>query len=1145
VDELFGIPLDQIMVALLVLLGGILLVLAWIAGRHLLLVRMGIRNALRRPAQTALIVVGLMLSTLIMSAAFATGDTVSWSVTNEVYDRLRGVDFVLAARTDPANPTRDSSLSDRTLGRLRRDFADDPTFDGFAGVVRGTVPVLNVARRLAEPGADLAGISSGIEPFDAVRDVGGAVPPPLAAEDAYITDRLARKIDARVGSDIVVFVNNRPQTLHVTAVVRETAATAPRGSLGPGAGGDPPGGVVVALPTARRLLDRNGYSALLVSTTGGVRDSLAMRDHSVEERLRAYLNERPDTNAEVRTTKEALVGIAQLVGSLFVTFFLVFGLFSIAAGVMLIFLIFVMLAAERRSEMGMARAVGMTRMQLTESFLAEGMAYNLGSAAIGAPLGLGVAAGLVAVLSRIAGTFGFAITFHFNPRAFVVAYSLGVVLTFATVAIAAYRAAFVNIVRAIRDLPDPQPLRGRDRSLRRLVLAVAAVPWVLAWLVLAALWVLALGAGFALGLTTYGAGFALVAVLAAAYVWGLLRVGRRRGGLATVAYVGWWVLFNALALLSWALFRTRAWSARHRNAGGWAIWMLILGAVLTWLGGWVWHQAFAYRGGQTLIVLALTMLAVYLGARERATFTIGGLAVLWYWLLPLPFSLFREVQVDDLGLVEAFARILGLPAPRIDASIEMFFVAGISITAAGTLVVVFNAQLLVAVVAHLGRVFRGIAPALKTAIAYPLAAKFRTGMTLAMFALVVFSLVVMSTLNSNFSQLFAGEDATAGFDVVARANPSNRIPDLQAALDRVGYAGPKPAGIGALLVANRGTSTAAEATDTTSAGPVRLLGADDAFLALAALPLQHRARGYANDAEVIAALRRGEPVAIVDATLLAAASAGGGPFGSGGANPAGGPPPFAFTPDTSEALRRDAGFEPVTLTLANRRTRQPVEVRVIGVLQPQVAGVITDLAGIITPRAIVDRISRGGDTELFMVDAARGASRAMQRDLANGIESTLLERGVQADAIRDVIEDRSRLSTAFQYLFEGFMALGLVVGIAALGVIAFRTVVERRQQIGMLRAIGYTRGLVALSFFLESSFIALAGIGLGLFLGTALSYNLLTSPEFTNGTAVRFTVPWGRIGLVALVAYGASALMTILPARAASRVPVAEALRYE
>lgn len=1142
-DELFGIPLDRIMVALLILLAGILAILGWIAARHLLLVRMGLRNAVRRPGQTVLIVVGLMLSTLIMSAAFSTGDTVTYSVTNEVYDRLRGVDFVLAARTDPTDPGRDTNLSDRTLNRLRRDFADDPAFDGFSGVIRSTVPVLNTGRRLAEPAADLAGIGSGIEAFGAVVNAEGSTPPPpLSGNDAYVTDRLARKIDARVGSQIAVFINNQPQTLNVVAIVKETAATAPRGSLGPGeGGGTPPGGVVVALQTARRLLDRGGYSALLVSTSGGVRDAQALSDPALEQRLRSYLEERPESNAEVRTTKESLVNIAQLVGSLFVTFFLVFGLFSIAAGIMLIFLIFVMLAAERRSEMGMARAVGMTRMQLTESFLAEGMAYNLGSAAVGALLGLGVSAGLIFALGRIAGSFGFAITFHFNPRAFVVAYSLGAVLTFATVAFAAYRAAHVNIVRAIRDLPEPQPLRGRDRSAGRLALAVAAVPWVLAWLVLAALWVGAGAAGFVLGLQTYGAGFALVGALAVAYVWGVLQVGRHRGGVAGVLVIAWWVLFNVLAVVTWGLFRTRAWSARHRNAGGWAVWMLVLGVALTYLGGWVWHQAFAYGGGQTLVILAATMLAVYFGAPERPAFTLGGLALLWYWLLPLPFSLFMDARQGEFGPLEGITRILGVAAPRVDANIEMFFVSGVCITAAATLVVIYNAQVLVVVVSLLGRLFRGVAPALKMAVAYPLAAKFRTGMTLAMFGLVVFSLVVMSTLNSNFTQLFAGDDATAGFDVVVRTNPANRIPDLRDALERGGYQGERIEGVGTLLLGNRGTSTAREEGRPETAGAVRLLGADAAFLDLAALPLQARARGYATDAQVIAALQRGEPVAIVDGSLLASTNGGG----FGGGNPALGAAPFEFSAETTDLLRAEAGFEPVPLTLRNQRTEQPTTVRVIGILQPQVAGIITDLAGVITPRAVVDTVARGGDTELFMVEAAQGASRDAQRALANDIESTLLERGVQADPIRDLIEDQSRVSIAFQYLFEGFMALGLVVGIAALGVIAFRTVVERRQQIGMLRAIGYSRRLVALSFFLESSFIALAGISMGLVLGTALSYNLLTSDQFTNGTAVEFSIPWGRILLVSAVAYGASALMTLLPARAASRVPVAEALRYE
>ena len=96
----------------------------------------------------------------------------------------------------------------------------------------------------------------------------------------------------------------------------------------------------------------------------------------------------------------------------------------------------------------------------------------------------------------------------------------------------------------------------------------------------------------------------------------------------------------------------------------------------------------------------------------------------------------------------------------------------------------------------------------------------------------------------------------------------------------------------------------------------------------------------------------------------------------------------------------------------------------------------------------------------------------------------------------------------------------------------------------MLRAIGYSRRLVAISFFLESSFIAVAGIGMGLVLGAALAYNLMTSPEFTNGAEVDFGIPWARLLLIVAVAYVASAVMTLIPARSASRVAVAEALRY-
>ena len=73
----------------------------------------------------------------------------------------------------------------------------------------------------------------------------------------------------------------------------------------------------------------------------------------------------------VMKVKQDSIQIADIAASIFTTIFLIIGLFSIAAGILLIFLIFIMLTSERKPEMGMARAVGARRSHLIESYLAE------------------------------------------------------------------------------------------------------------------------------------------------------------------------------------------------------------------------------------------------------------------------------------------------------------------------------------------------------------------------------------------------------------------------------------------------------------------------------------------------------------------------------------------------------------------------------------------------------------------------------------------------------------------------------------------------------------------------------------------------------------------------------------------------------
>src|SRR5690606_26987104 len=86
----------------LVLTFAILLFVAYIAWRNPVMFKMGLRNIPRRKAQTALIIIGLMLSTLIMSAAFGTGDTLTSRVTSEVYSILGEADEWVSWDTEKA-----------------------------------------------------------------------------------------------------------------------------------------------------------------------------------------------------------------------------------------------------------------------------------------------------------------------------------------------------------------------------------------------------------------------------------------------------------------------------------------------------------------------------------------------------------------------------------------------------------------------------------------------------------------------------------------------------------------------------------------------------------------------------------------------------------------------------------------------------------------------------------------------------------------------------------------------------------------------------------------------------------------------------------------------------------------------------------
>jgi putative ABC transport system permease protein len=426
-------------------------------------------------------------------------------------------------------------------------------------------------------------------------------------------------------------------------------------------------------------------------------------------------------------------------------------------------------------------------------------------------------------------------------------------------------------------------------------------------------------------------------------------------------------------------------------------------------------------------------------------------------------------------------------------------------------------------------------------------------MAVAMFAIVTFIIVYMSMFKDVLIQNFGQVDAASGgWQVVAgtpdflfRPNEQTTFPPSVASLVQsnptvagevrgVGWENLGP-GIQLQQVKADGTLGAAQPRSDFSN---QLHVVDDGYIAATGYTLQPRAAAYASDRAAWDALRQTSGYVIPSASTLDAQ-------GTTPANIQGIKSTDAtFQPFQVKAIIPVAGGTPQTVTLT-----------VIGFMRPTAlwSGVY------ISTRTALDSGRFAAPSPTTAPAAGVGAVGLQPLTptgyyfaLNSGVDvnKARLDRGrmlvkdqLEPVVVADQLATQLSGTLTLLNLVTGFLALGLVVGIAGLGVISTRAVVERWQQIGMLRALGYRRSLVQASFLMESSLIAIIGLILGTIVGMWMSYRFFVIDK-TFGT-VTFHVPVIEIGLILVGAYLATLVTTYLPARSASRVAPAEALRYE
>jgi putative ABC transport system permease protein len=209
---------------------------------------------------------------------------------------------------------------------------------------------------------------------------------------------------------------------------------------------------------------------------------------------------------------------------------------------------------------------------------------------------------------------------------------------------------------------------------------------------------------------------------------------------------------------------------------------------------------------------------------------------------------------------------------------------------------------------------------------------------------------------------------------------------------------------------------------------------------------------------------------------------------------------------------------------------------VVGILDPLPLAPEIDrsaLVGMAAARAYLDTDAPPTTIYVRAADAALADVRAVLPATASpeNPEAVLVSRP------SDAIEARAAAATAFTTLFLGLGAVALLVGGLGIANVMLMAVLERRNEIGLRRALGATRGHIVGQFLTEAVLLAGAGGVAGAALGSAVAAGYATSQAWVVALPIAGCIA----GVAGAAAVGAIA--GFYPALRAANLPPTESLR--
>lgn len=193
-------------------------------------------------------------------------------------------------------------------------------------------------------------------------------------------------------------------------------------------------------------------------------------------------------------------------------------------------------------------------------------------------------------------------------------------------------------------------------------------------------------------------------------------------------------------------------------------------------------------------------------------------------------------------------------------------------------------------------------------------------------------------------------------------------------------------------------------------------------------------------------------------------------------------------------------------------------------------------------------VSFGSDVEGLPYDDFRVRTRS-QGDISN-VRSALIEQGYDVSAIADTVDQVSKFFTVVQFILGFFGIIALFV--SAIGMFNTMTValLERTQEIGIMKAIGATDRYIAILFMIEAFLMGVFGGLLGIVIAYIemgiLNWTInIVATRFGGQAVDLFATPMWFIILIFAFSGVVGIVTGLIPAKRASKLDTLTALQYK